>query len=137
MTSHNALNALATHLTRRPVVASVSAAVAASVLAWAVQDYRAYIALGPGGVPHNFGGWLVVTLGVRPFALSKRSATWTGDYPDEGYHQDVKRLPERKGERARLGGIVPHRQLSQHAPEHMREVRLHVDAAQTHPARGK
>ncbi|KAK1621754.1 hypothetical protein BDP81DRAFT_466567 [Colletotrichum phormii] len=82
---------------------------------------RAYIALGPGGVPHNALGWLIVALGLRPFALSKSSATWTGDYPDQGSHAEIRDLPERKGERAELGGIVPHRQLSQHAPEKMRE----------------
>ncbi|KAK1982793.1 hypothetical protein LZ30DRAFT_589802 [Colletotrichum cereale] len=108
-------------LSRRPVLAAVLTSVSTAALAWAVRDYRAYIALGPGGVPHNLGGWLFVTLGIRPFALSRASATWTGDYPDEGAHDDVEGLPPRKGDRAQLGGIVPHRQLSQHAPERMRE----------------
>ncbi|KAK2012393.1 hypothetical protein LZ32DRAFT_309269 [Colletotrichum eremochloae] len=108
-------------LWRRPVLATVLTSVSTTVVVWAVRDYRAYIALGPGGVPHNFGGWLLVTLGIRPFALSKASATWTGDYPDEGAHDDVEALPPRKGDRAELGGVVPHRQLTQHAPERMRE----------------
>ncbi|KAF9877525.1 hypothetical protein CkaCkLH20_05225 [Colletotrichum karsti] len=121
MASQSTMSQITNYLTRHPLETSISAAVAASFLVWVVQDYRAYIALGPGGVPHNFGGWLMVTLGIRPFALSKSSATHTGDFPDEGYHQDMKELPERKGKRAELGGIVPHRQLSQHAPENMRE----------------
>ncbi|KZL72657.1 hypothetical protein CT0861_07431 [Colletotrichum tofieldiae] len=110
-----------TTLFRRPILTTILTSVSTSVLVWAIRDYRAYIALGPGGVPHNFGGWLFVTLGIRPFALSKASATWTGDYPDEGAHDEIKDLPQRKGTRAELGGIVPHRQLSQHAPERMRE----------------
>ncbi|KAL0931230.1 uncharacterized protein CTRU02_213965 [Colletotrichum truncatum] len=136
MASESSLIALTNQLTRRPVVSSLSAALAATVLAWAVRDYRDYIALGPGGVPHNFAGWLMVTLGIRPFALSKSSATWTGDYPEKGYHEDMKALPERKGERAALGGIVPHRQLSQHAPENMREFiqNLFANAATQNPA---
>ncbi|KAI8267563.1 hypothetical protein K4K58_007736 [Colletotrichum sp. SAR11_239] len=119
--SSQTLTNLTTTLSRRPALTSVTAALTTSLLIWAVRDYRAYIALGPGGVPHNFAGWLMVTIGIRPFALSKSSATWTGDYPSDGYHQDMKDLPRRKGERAALGGIVPHRQLSQHAPENMRE----------------
>ncbi|GJC95959.1 hypothetical protein CH63R_02095 [Colletotrichum higginsianum IMI 349063] len=108
-------------LLRRPVLTALLTSLSASVFAWAVRDYRAYIALGPGGVPHNFAGWLLVTLAIRPFALSKTAATWTGDFPAEGAHEDVKQVPQRRGDRAELGGIVPHRQLSQHAPVRMRE----------------
>ncbi|KXH52776.1 hypothetical protein CNYM01_05159 [Colletotrichum nymphaeae SA-01] len=113
------------HLRNRPTLTllpTLLTTLATPLLLWtAYRDYRAYIALGPGGVPHNALGWLLVTLGLRPFALSKSSATWTGDYPDHGSHAEIRELPERKGERAELGGIVPHRQLSQHAPEKMRE----------------
>ncbi|KAJ0158676.1 hypothetical protein CTA2_11089 [Colletotrichum tanaceti] len=108
-------------LLRRPVLTTLLTSLSACVLAWAVRDYRAYIALGPGGVPHNFVGWLLVTLAIRPFALSQAAATWTGDFPAEGAHEDVEQVPRRRGDRAELGGIVPHRQLSQHAPERMRE----------------
>ncbi|TDZ18978.1 hypothetical protein Cob_v008128 [Colletotrichum orbiculare MAFF 240422] len=120
MASQNLQSALAP-LTRRPIQTSLAAILTTTVLTWSYLDYRAYIALGPGGVPHNWFGWLAVTLFIRPFALSKSSATYTGDYPSEGGHEEMKNLPERKGERAEIGGIVPHRQLSQHAPEHMRE----------------
>ncbi|OHF03646.1 hypothetical protein CORC01_00965 [Colletotrichum orchidophilum] len=123
-------------LARRPLLTTVLTSFTTSLLAWAAyRDYRAYIALGPGGVPHNLAGWLLVTLGLRPFALSKASATWTGDYPDEGSHDEIKNLPERKGGRAELGGIVPHRQLSQHAPEAMREYikNLFSNAASQNP----
>ncbi|KAK1476949.1 hypothetical protein CTAM01_15300 [Colletotrichum tamarilloi] len=117
----NRLNPLLHSLRNRSTLPTLLTTLATPLLLWAAyRDYRAYIALGPGGVPHNALGWLLVTLGLRPFALSKSSATWTGDYPDHGSHAEIRDLPERKGERAELGGIVPHRQLSQHAPEKMR-----------------
>ncbi|EFQ25170.1 hypothetical protein CGRA01v4_06489 [Colletotrichum graminicola] len=123
-------------LSHRPVLATVLASLSTTVLVWAVRDYRAYIALGPGGVPHNFAGWLAVTLVIRPFALSKAYVTWTGDYPNEGAHDEVESLPSRKGDRAELGGIVPHRQLTQHAPERMREYidNLFANAVAQNPA---
>ncbi|KAK0368418.1 hypothetical protein CLIM01_14226 [Colletotrichum limetticola] len=118
----NRLNPLLHSLRNRSTLPTLLTTLATPLLLWAAyRDYRAYIALGPGGVPHNALGWLLVTLGLRPFALSKSSATWTGDYPDHGSHAEIRDLLERKGERAELGGIVPHRQLSQHAPEKMRE----------------
>ncbi|KAK1992131.1 hypothetical protein LX36DRAFT_51478 [Colletotrichum falcatum] len=123
-------------LSRRPVLAAILTSLSTTALVWAVRDYRAYIALGPGGLPHNLAGWLIVTFVLRPFALSKAHATWTGDYPDKGAHDDVEALPPRKGDRAELGGIVPHRQLSQHAPERMREYigNLFANAVAQNPA---
>ncbi|OMP88066.1 hypothetical protein BK809_0002823 [Diplodia seriata] len=102
------------------------------LLVLGIRDYRAFIALGPGGVPHNVLGWAAITLLIRPFALSKAQATRTDDYPqddDEGVtreggkaHAGVLALPRRRGERAEVGGIAPHRQLSQHAGAGMGEV---------------
>ncbi|KAJ0304456.1 hypothetical protein COL5a_001104 [Colletotrichum fioriniae] len=122
MSSPTSLTTLLHSLRNRSTLPTLLTTLATPFLLWvAYRDYRAYIALGPGGVPHNALGWLLVTLGLRPFALSKSSATWTGDYPNHGSHAEIRELPERKGERAELSGIVPHRQLSQHAPEKMRE----------------
>lgn len=97
--------------------------VVGALLWWGVRDYREFLALGPGGVPYNVLGWAAITLLIRPFALSKAAATRTADYPPAAEaHADVAALPPRAGPRARVGGIAPHRQLSQHPPESMREV---------------
>ncbi|KAM0281449.1 hypothetical protein ACHAQH_003478, partial [Verticillium albo-atrum] len=32
--------------------------------AWAVKDYNAYLALGPGGPPYNIFGWIVVNIAI-------------------------------------------------------------------------
>lgn len=91
-------------------------------LVWCIRDYKNYLALGPGGPPHNILGWAVITFLVRPFTLGKQHTTWTGDYPEDGCHEGIKALPSRSGKRPTCGGIGPHRQLSQNAPEHMKEV---------------
>lgn len=105
-------------------ITGVSTVALSAALVWCIRDYRAYLALGPGGPPYNVLGWAMITFLVRPFALSKSATTSTSDYPVEGAHEDIKALPERKGERATVGGIAPHRQLSQHPPAEMREVSL-------------
>lgn len=89
---------------------------------WCYRDYQEFLALGPGGVPYNARGWAWITFGIRPFALSKSGTTRVADYPEHGAHPTIARLPVRRGARACLGGIAPHRQLSQHAPEKMRRV---------------
>jgi hypothetical protein len=106
----------------RVITATSGAAALLAFVAWCVKDYHDYLALGPGGPPYNVKGWAWITFGVRPFALSKSGVTYVADYPDSGSHSEIRSLPRRQGERARLGGIAPHRQLSQHAPERMREV---------------
>jgi len=93
-----------------------------AVLIWCIKDYQDFLALGPGGVPYNIFGWAAITILVRPFALNENDATWTGDYPSEGAHQEILGLPPRKGGRAKLYGIAPHRQMTQKAPESMKAV---------------
>ncbi|OAP60448.1 hypothetical protein AYL99_05450 [Fonsecaea erecta] len=100
------------------VVTGASTA-ALGALVWCIRDYHAFLALGPGGAPYNVMGWAVVSM-LRLFALSKRGATQVSDYPTEGAHEDIKNLPNRKGARADVGGVVPHRQLSQHPPDEMK-----------------
>lgn len=110
------------------VATTASGAVALAVFTrWCVRDYREYLALGPGGPPYNVAGWAAVTFLVRPFALSRSDVTRVDDYPAEGSSLEIRNLPRRQGERALVGGIAPHRQLSQHAPEHMRPVSFAVE----------
>ena len=111
------------HLSRSTILtASASALLLSAGVTWCIHDNRKYLALGPGGPPYNPLGWAVVTFIVRPFALSARDATWTGDYPVDGAHADILALPVREEPRAEVGGIAPHRQLSQHSDESMKSV---------------
>ncbi|CRK12588.1 hypothetical protein BN1708_010574 [Verticillium longisporum] len=87
---------------------------------WAVKDYNAYIALGPGGPPNNFFGWVIVNIAIRPFCSTKARAIFTDDYSKHGAHKDIESLPRRRGPRASVAGLVPHRQVTQRAPETMR-----------------
>jgi hypothetical protein len=90
----------------------------------AIQDYRRFKALGPGGAPYNVFGWLFVTLGLRPFTLGPQDTTWVGDYnlQNVSVSDGLQDLPRRAGLRARVMGIAPQRQMSQQAPESMRKV---------------
>jgi len=90
-------------------------ALAALVLAiWVATDYRQWKALGKGGVPYNFQGWLLVT----SFRMYKREPIGTALYADRiGGAADsvhLHELPIRQGPRPRVGvHPVPHRQLDQ------------------------
>lgn len=108
-----------------PILLTTTSITALTALIWlGIRDYRAFIALGPGGMPYNVLGWAGITLLIRPFALSKAQATRTDDYltTTEQAHEDMIAIPRRRGKRPEVGGIAPHRQLSQHAGEGMREV---------------
>ncbi|KAL7272410.1 hypothetical protein RUND412_004786 [Rhizina undulata] len=74
------------------------------------RDYRAYLALGEGGFPHNVWGWLL-TSATR---LLKRETVSVGEYERDGNKERFLRegLGERRGERPRTGvHPVPHRQV--------------------------
>ncbi|WP_293882111.1 hypothetical protein [Sphingomonas sp.] len=97
------------------------AAPAAGALAWAISDYRAWRALGPGGLPSTFGGWLTTTrlrLQKRdPLALDALllARGETGDVAT------LAALPLRLGARPRVSPHpVPQRQLSDLAPPALR-----------------
>lgn len=87
-------------------------ALAGAVLAaaWVVRDYRGWLALGPGGLPHTPRGWLVMavlrarTWRVDPFGTT--GLTGTGHLGDP--------LPVRAGPRPMVAHYpIPHRQLDQ------------------------
>lgn len=117
---------------QRQLVIGGAGAVAALLLGlattWAIKDYNAYIALGPGGPPNNFFGWAIVNIAVRPFCSTKAKATFTDDYPKHGAHNNIESLPRRRGPRASVAGLVPHRQVTQRAPETMRTVSIEPTA---------
>lgn len=100
--------------------------IAAAGVAWAIGDYRAWRALGPGGLPPTWSGWLRTTrwrlakgdaLSLAPFAARR-------DGP-----MDVVSLADlsmRTGSRPRVAPHpVPHRQITQHSP---RSIRPALDA---------
>jgi|SRR5882757_5327975 len=89
------------------------AAVAGTVLAaagWVVRDYRGWLALGPGGLPHTARGWLTMA--------ALRASTWRVDPFDTagftGTGHLAGPLPERAGPRPEVAHYpIPHRQLDQ------------------------
>ena len=103
---------------------ALSAAAITAVLGTAIlcfRDYQDFLALGPGGAPYNVRGWAWVT-SLRPFALSKRGALQTSSFPVDGANEGIEALPKRTGPRASVGGIIPHRQLSQYPGAEMKPV---------------
>lgn len=80
---------------------------------WVLKDYNDFLALGPGGTPSTFNGYLWVTFLKVFFA---RSDIYTPpivkpyEHPAQGY---LPNLPRRIGSRPKVAGIAPHRQTSQ------------------------
>ena len=78
--------------------------------AWVVRDYRGWVALGPGGLPHTPRGWLTMAvLRARAWRFDPfdtKGLTGTGHLADP--------LPVRPGPRPRVAHYpIPHRQLDQ------------------------
>ena len=77
-----------------------------------LKDYHAFLALGPGGTPKTFPGYLRVSY-LRLFAISdpfRPPSLAEPVFPTSGY---LRRLPQRPGPRPTVAGIAPHRQLDQ------------------------
>jgi len=84
------------------------------ILVWSFLDYRKWLALGKGGVPHNLIGWLMVTA-TRPI---KRNPLATKFFEEDiGKPCDsigFTTLPKRTGSKPSIAPHpVPHRQLDQ------------------------
>ena len=81
---------------------------------WVYRDYHAWLALGPGGLPYNFRGWLMTTwmrTQTRDPLDTARFASAAGGPGDRKLPDD---LPSRAGPRPTIGvHPVPHRQLDQ------------------------
>ncbi|MCJ1407058.1 hypothetical protein MMC19_001128 [Ptychographa xylographoides] len=84
-----------------------------------LKDYHAFLALGPGGTPSTFRGYLWVTFLRVVFA---RSDIYTApvstpyECPVQGY---LNHLPRRIGRRPKVAGIAPHRQTTQKGSPNM------------------
>lgn len=83
-----------------------------------LKDYHAFLALGPGGTPSTFLGYLRVTY-LRLFTLSdpfQPPSLAHPMYPQWGY---LRSLPRRSCPRPVVAGIAPHRQLNQKCGHHL------------------
>lgn len=81
------------------------------------KDYKAFLALGPGGTPSTFFGYLKITY-LRLFTLSfdpfVAPVLETSIQPPFGLFQQFgARLPQRDGPRPIVVGLAPQRQLDQ------------------------
>ena len=77
-----------------------------------LKDYNAFLALGPGGTPSTFAGYLRVSY-LRFFALKdpfQPPSLAQTMYPDHGY---LHSLRKRSGPRPLVAGIAPQRQINQ------------------------
>lgn len=83
-----------------------------AVVIWGYRDYRAWIAIGKGGLPANLGGWLTTTR----LRLRKRDPFTTALYAQTG-PQNISHLddlPARNGPRPQIAPWpIPHRQTDQ------------------------
>ena len=77
-----------------------------------LKDYRAFLALGPGGTPSTFLGYLRVTY-LRLFTLRDPFQPPSLAYPTQPQWGYLRNLPHRSGPRPVTAGIAPHRQLNQ------------------------
>src|SRR5881394_1155515 len=76
------------------------------------KGYRAFLALGPGGTPSTFVGYLRICV-LRIFAL--RNPLNPPSLPPYLYPQTgiLKGLPKRSGPRPKIAGLAPQRQMTQ------------------------
>jgi hypothetical protein len=108
---------------RIALLAAGSAILLAPVFHLANADYRGWLALGPGGLPYNIGGWLIQCL-LRPIARERLSTTCYDDPKIIAQAEPsgssaflaLEEIPERRGTRPKFGPwVVPHRQLTDQA----------------------
>lgn len=79
------------------------------------QDYHNFLALGPGGTPSTFTGYLRVCY-LRLFTLDDPLSPplpRMEEHPADGF---LLRLPPRQYPRPSVAGIAPHRQINQKPP---------------------
>ena len=115
------------------LIAGVAALGAAGL--WVARDYRAWRALGIGGLPHTARGWLKMTRWRLMAGDVLSTAVIDRDVGAPGDCDNLADLPPRCGMRPRIAPHpVPHRQLDQHIPEGLRP--LHQAVFDRHVAAG-
>lgn len=112
------------------VIAVTSVALGLPVLRIAAEDYRGYIALGPGGPPHNIIGWLGQIL-LKPFkkepfntsCYDEKAIKKAGPNGNVAFLKEEEDIPVREGPRPKIGSwTAPSRQLTDTASKGIIEV---------------
>lgn len=102
------------------------------VIQRALSNYRAYLALGPGGLSYNVSGWLLA-LCFQPFSREKLSTEQYDQDGNKDSYFDKGEIKERRGDRPKMGWhVFPSRQLDRHAPVAMRKVGFFTYASLMH-----
>lgn len=92
-----------------------------AALAWCRQDYRAWTALGPGGLPLTLKGWCTMTWLRTKMGEPIRTEVLDPHIGQPGDRAYLAKLIRRNGPRPRIAvHPIPHRQLDQHGPTGMR-----------------
>ncbi|KAL1987305.1 hypothetical protein VTN96DRAFT_4333 [Rasamsonia emersonii] len=96
------------------ITSSILAVLSATVAPAIYRDYRDFISLGPGGVPHNVIGWLGVSLVLCPLGREMFSTEVYDRNPDKRSFLSEADVPRREGRRPVVGRhVVPQRQMDQ------------------------
>ncbi|KAL8729874.1 MAG: hypothetical protein Q9166_004431 [cf. Caloplaca sp. 2 TL-2023] len=82
------------------------------------RDYYAFIALGPGGTPSNFRGYLKISY-LRFFALKDPYAPPPPTQMERPVNGFLLGLPKRPQPRPSVAGLAPHRQTNQKPPAYL------------------
>jgi len=114
----------------------IAGAGVAAAGAWVYRDFQKWLALGPGGLPYNFNGWMTATW-MRLQKCDPLDVLCLQDLP--GAPDDVaclSNLPVRRGPRPSVGvHPVPHRQLNQLPGDDMKlRIEALFDASVRHEA---
>jgi len=114
ITAHSPLNDLSKDQAFRLVTSFLALALLLPFLLHLHHDYLAFVALGPGGTPQTFTGYLRVK-GLSFLALWNPNTPAPVPQRFQGSPGYLKNLRERQSPRPCTKGIAPHRQVTQKA----------------------
>jgi hypothetical protein len=136
---------LTPHSQRLAIAAAAGVIIGIRVFRIAAEDYRGYLALGPGGPPHNLIGWigqiLLKPLKKEPFHTScydEKACEKAGPNGNAAFLSE-KDVPVREAPRPMIGTwTAPSRQLTDMAKQSLIEVCVllqHIVSALTNRVR--
>lgn len=132
--SRGFLDSLFSHrlLENRFALIVATAVLSVPLLYIANTDYRAWLSLGPGGLPHNSIGWLVQLL-LSPLRAARLDTSCYDNEkivaksgpPGSMSYLSAEDIPQRKGLRPSVcRWVLPQRQLDQRSSEEAKRVRV-------------